>query len=47
MKNKNIRRICETLKDGELEENNTVGKTDVINSKKTVKIYNLDMLIAV
>ena len=32
---------------GELDENNTVGKTDVDNSKKTVKIYNLDMIIAV
>ena len=39
--------INNILKDGELEENNTVGKTDVINSKKPVKIYNLDMIIAV
>jgi len=39
--------INNILKDGELDENNTVGKTDVINSKKPVKIYNLDMIIAV
>lgn len=39
--------INNILKDGELDENNTVGKTDVDNSKKPVKIYNLDMIIAV
>lgn len=39
--------INNILKDGELVENNTVGKTDVDNSKKPVKIYNLDMIIAV
>lgn len=39
--------INNILKDGELDENNTVGKTDVVNSKKPVKIYNLDMIIAV
>jgi len=39
--------INNILKDGELDENNTVGKIDVINSKKPVKIYNLDMIIAV
>ena len=33
--------------DGELQEINTVGKTDVVNSKKPVKIYNLDMIIAI
>ena len=32
---------------GELDEINTVGKTDVVNSKKPVKIYNLDVIIAV
>ena len=39
--------INNILNSGELDENNTVGKTDVDNSKKPVKIYNLDMLIAV
>ncbi len=39
-----INNIFET---GELIENNTVGKTDVVNSKKPVKIYNLDVIIAV
>ena len=39
--------INNILNDGELEENNTVGKTDIVNSKKPVKIYNLDMIIAV
>ena len=39
--------INNILNSGELGENNTVGKTDVDNSKKTVKIYNLDMIIAV
>ncbi|MDO5561353.1 MAG: virulence RhuM family protein [bacterium] len=39
--------ISNIFKSGELNENNTVGKTDVINSKKPVKIYNLDMIIAV
>ena len=39
--------INNILNSGELDENNTVGKTDVDNSKKTVKIYNRDMIIAV
>ena len=39
--------INNILKEGELDENNTVGKTDIDNSKKPVKIYNLDMIIAV
>lgn len=39
--------INNILNSGELDKNNTVGKTDVDNSKKTVKIYNLDMIIAV
>lgn len=39
--------INNILNSGELDENNTVGKTDIDNSKKTVKIYNLDMIIAV
>ena len=39
--------INNILKDGELSEVNTVGKTDTANSKKPVKIYNLDMIIAV
>ncbi len=39
--------INNILNSGELIENNTVGKADVDHSKKTVKIYNLDMIIAV
>ena len=39
--------INNILREGELDKNNTVGKTDVDNSKKPVKIYNLDMIIAV
>lgn len=39
--------INNILKNEELKEENTVGKTDVVNSKKPVKIYNLDMIIAV
>lgn len=39
--------INNILNSGELTENNTVGKTDVDYSKKPVKIYNLDMIIAV
>ena len=39
--------INNILNSGELNENNTVGKTDVDHSKKPVKIYNLDMIIAV
>ncbi len=39
--------INNILNEGELCESNTVGKTDVANSKKPVKIYNLDMIIAV
>lgn len=39
--------INNILNSGELDENNTVGKTDINNSKKPVKIYNLDMIIAV
>ena len=39
--------INNILNSGELDENNTVGKTNVDNSKKPVKIYNLDMIIAV
>ena len=39
--------INNILNSGELDENNTVGKTDIDNSKKPVKIYNLDMIIAV
>ena len=39
--------INNILKDGELLENNIVGKTNVDNSKKPVKIYNLDMIIAI
>ena len=39
--------INNILNSGELDGNNTVGKTDVDNSKKPVKIYNLDMIIAV
>ena len=36
--------INNVLNSGELDENNTVGKTDIDNSKKTVKIYNLLLL---
>lgn len=39
--------INNILNGGELDEKNTVGKTDIDNSKKPVKIYNLDMIIAV
>src|SRR5574344_2823662 len=39
--------INNILNSGELDEKNTVGKTDFDNSKKPVKIYNLDMIIAV
>ena len=39
--------INNILNSGELTENNTVGKTDVDHSKKPIKIYNLDMIIAV
>ena len=39
--------INNILNSGELTENNTVGKADVDYSKKPVKIYNLDMIIAV
>lgn len=39
--------INNIFKEKELDENNTVGKTDVDNSKKPVKIYNLDVIIAV
>ena len=35
------------LNSGEIDENNTVGKNNFDNSKKSVKIYNLDMIIAV
>lgn len=36
--------INNVLNSGELDENNIVGKTDIDNSKKTVKIYNLLLL---
>lgn len=39
--------IGNIFKSGELDENNTVGKADIANSKKPVKIYNLDVIIAV
>lgn len=39
--------INNILDSNELTEINTVGKTDVVNSKKPVKIYNLDMIIAI
>ena len=39
--------INNILNSGEFDENNTVGKTDIDNSKKTVKIYNLDMIMVV
>ena len=39
--------IRNILGEGELEEKNTVGFSDVVHSKKPVKTYNLDMVIAV
>lgn len=39
--------INNIFRGGELDENNNVGKTDIENSKKPVKIYNLDVIIAV
>ena len=39
--------INNIFREGELDKNNTVGKTDIDNSKKPVKIYNLDVIIAV
>lgn len=39
--------INNIFNEGELDENNTVGKTDIDDSKKPVKIYNLDVIIAV
>lgn len=39
--------ITNIFNEGELDESNTVGKTDIVNSKKPVKIYNLDVIIAV
>lgn len=39
--------INNIFREGELDKNNTVGKTDIDNSKKPVKIYNLDLIIAV
>jgi len=39
--------INNIFREGELNETNTVGKTDIDNSKKPVKIYNLDVIIAV
>ncbi len=37
--------INNILNSGELDEKNTVGKTDIDNSRKPVKIYNLDMIV--
>ena len=39
--------INNILSENELEENNTVGFSDVVHSKKPVKTYSLDMIIAV
>ena len=39
--------ISKILKDGELEEKSNVQKMHIANSDKPVKIYNLDMIIAV
>lgn len=39
--------INNILSEKELDENSTVGKTDIVNSDKPVKVYNLDMIIAV
>lgn len=39
--------INNIFRSGELNEDNSVGKTDIVNSKKPVKIYNLDVIIAV
>ncbi|MEG1058662.1 MAG: RhuM family protein [Clostridia bacterium] len=35
------------MKEGEVDEKSTVGNSDIANSDKPVKIYNLDMIIAV
>ena len=45
-RSKIIEHINNILNSGELDENNTAGKTNIDNSKKPVKIYNLDMIIA-
>ncbi len=39
--------INNIFRERELNENNTVGKTDIDNSKKPVKLYKLDVIIAV
>ena len=39
--------INNIIKSGELDEKSNVGKTDIANSDKPVKIYNLNMIIAV
>ena len=39
--------INKIYKEGELEENSTVGFIDIANSDKPVKVYNLDMIISV
>ena len=39
--------INHIFKEGELDEKSNVGKTDIANSDKPVKIYNLNVIIAV
>ena len=39
--------INNIIRSGELDEKSNVGKTDIANSDKPVKIYNLNMIIAV
>ncbi|MEG0872581.1 MAG: RhuM family protein [Clostridia bacterium] len=39
--------INNIIKEGEVDEKSTVGNSDIANSDKPVKIYNLDMIIAV
>ncbi len=39
--------INNILSEKELDEKSSVGKTDIVNSDKLIKVYNLDMIIAV
>ena len=39
--------INNIFNEGELQENNTVGFSDAVHSKKPIKKYNLDMILAV
>ncbi|MDH6366987.1 MULTISPECIES: RhuM family protein [unclassified Breznakia] len=39
--------IVNIFKEGELDEISNIGKTDIANSDKPVKVYNLDVIISV